>query len=438
MTAPGISTEPGLRPGKRLTICAIGDAGSVHVAARVRCFAEMGHRVYLVSETVGNEPIEGVTQLTPIRPALRLGEARVRRPGDAGRHAVGRAAEHARRAVAFLRLLRRCRPDIVHVHFAYGYLGWLAGLFGARPLVVSVMGGDVLFEEQGQPTPLGRWLTVNLLRRADFITAKSHHLIRTLDELGGFGGKSERIVWGVAPGRFRPQDPAPLRRRLGLAPHRRVILSPRILRPLYRVHLVVEAMAIVRRHCPDALLLVTEYAGDRDYRAEIARLIDRLGLQGCVAFCGQVRYEDMPAYYSLAEIAVAVPSSDGLPQTLLESMACGTPNILSRLARYEEIVRHGESAYFVEPNPADIAAGIIRLLDEPALRARLAERAWHIVRAEADLTAQAARVERRYQELAGAVRPRALRLGALAAAWRDYRRGGAARRGPGVAAKAHP
>src|SRR5207248_11360309 len=175
--------------------------------------------------------------------------------------------------------------------------------------------------------------------------------------------------------------------------------------------------------CPDAVLLLTEYMPDADYRAAIKRRIDELGLAEHVLFCGQVDHAEMPAYYSLAEICVAVPSSDGLPQTLLESMACGTPNILSRLPRYEEIVRHEESAYFVEPNPADIAVGILRLLTDPALHGRISDRAREIVYAEANLAEQADRVEHRYQELAATIRPAVIRPAALLAAWRSYRQG---------------
>ena len=220
-------------------------------------------------------------------------------------------------------------------------------------------------------------------------------------------------------------DASSLRQLLGIVAQRRVILSPKILRPLYRVDLVVEAMALVRERCPDAILLLTEYMPDADYRTAIKRRIDELGLAEHVLFCGQVDHTEMPAYYSLAEICVAVPSSDGLPQTLLESMACGTPNILSRLPRYEEIVHHGESAYFVEPNPGDIADGILRLLTDSALHRRISDRASEIVYAEANLAEQAARVERRYQELADdpptAIGRRRWRLGARVSPGRGWR-----------------
>ncbi|MBV8889992.1 MAG: glycosyltransferase [Alphaproteobacteria bacterium] len=403
-----IRTQPGRTAqaaGKPLTICVVGNAESTHVAARARCFAELGHRVFVITETRSSAGIAGVSELVPSYDT-RLAKAfwfRVLRWISYKLRAG--EVDDAWRILGFVRLLRQCRPDIVHVHFAYSYYGWLAGLLGCRPLAVTVMGGDVLFDEQGAPTATGKALTIGLLRRADYITSKSHHLTAVLDRLGGFGSKAERIVWGISVGRFRRVDAAGLRRELGLSPDRRVILSPKILQPFYRVHLIVEAMVVVARRCPEAVLLITEYLPDAEYKARIVRRIQELGLANHVLFCGRVQHGEMARYYSLADFAVAVPSSDGLPQTLLESMACETPNILTRLPRYEEIVRHESSAYFVEATPGDIAAGIIRMLEDAPLRRKIADTAYNIVRREGDLDEQARRVEHRYQELAASIRP---------------------------------
>jgi glycosyltransferase involved in cell wall biosynthesis len=81
-------------------------------------------------------------------------------------------------------------------------------------------------------------------------------------------------------------------------------------------------------------------------------------------------------------------------------MACGTPSILSRLPRYEEIVSHRASAYFVDATPASIAAGMIELLGNRDLRDEIARRALAIVREQGNLEQQAARVEARFLELA--------------------------------------
>jgi glycosyltransferase involved in cell wall biosynthesis len=414
-------TDEPERQGRPLTIVAVGAGSSTHVARFVQRFAKRGHRVFLFSDSPNPTGIEGVEQLVP---TVRRWIPRVPRP-------LRGALYHGLSALDLLRALRASRPDVVHVYYAYSYYAWVAGLLGCRPLVVTVMGGDVLFAEQGAPGPVGEWLTIRLLRQADYITSQSHFLSGVVERLGGSPAKTERILWGVPPDEFGPRDTADLRRALGLEPESPIILSPKILQPFYRVHLVVEAMAIVRRSIPNAVLVVSEYGADAAYRKQISRRVDELGLGKQVMFVGQIPYEEMPSYYSLAEVSIGIPSSDSMPQALFEAMACGTPTILSRLPRYEEIVQHEESAYFVDPDPEAIAAGIIRILDDTALRKGIAERGRRIVLEQANLDEEAARVEKRYRELVAAIRPRAFSPAALlsagVAAARAYVVAGAAR-----------
>jgi glycosyltransferase involved in cell wall biosynthesis len=323
-------------------------------------------------------------------------------------------------ALDFLYALHRCEPDVVHIHYAYGLYGWLAGLFGSRPLVVTVMGGDVLFEEQGSPSAAGKWLTARLLRQSDYITTQSDFLTAAVDRLGDFGGKTERVLWGVSLDKFRRRDASRLRATLGLKPEARVVLSAKILQPFYRIDLVVEAMAIVRRSCPEAVLVITEYLAEPAYREQIVRRVAELELGEHVVFGGVVADGDMPELYSLSTVSIAVPSSDGMPQALLESLACETPQILTRLSRYEELVQHEESAYFVDPTPESIAEGIVRLLEDEELRSRIALQGRRIVEEQANVDEQAARVERRLRELAATTHPRTFRLSALLSAGIAY------------------
>lgn len=439
-----------------LTICAIGDGVSTHVATRARWFAERGHRVFLLTVLPSPSGIPGVREVDlnaapvvvgaarlvgrfrslfrEVRQASRRGATGTRIPlrragevgspsGSCSRSLVRLVGHRALTGLALLHALRRYKPDVVHVHYADSYYGWIPGLLGARPLVVTVMGSDVAsFEERDHPETAREWLTLRLLREADYITPPSDFLVDVVNRLGDFRDKTERIIWGISLDRFGPRDESDLRRRLGLTSAARVIVSPKILRPFYRIHVLVEAMAIVRRSCPDAVLVMSEYAADPEYRDQIARRIDELDLGKHAVFSGVLADADMPAFYNLADMSIAIPPRDGMPVALFESLACGTPQILSRLPRYEEIVQHEESAYFVDPDPEAIAAGIIRLLDDAALRARIAERGRSIVEQQANIDEQAARVERRFRELAAANRPRTVSLTALCSAATDAMR----------------
>jgi glycosyltransferase involved in cell wall biosynthesis len=398
------------KSSKPLTVLAVGYASSAHVQARVRCFAELGHRVLLVSETPSKSGILGVTELVPAL-SRELRESRTSRLLFwLCRSVLSINPDHVWRAIVFLNYLRTHRPDIVHIHYAYSYYGWMAGVLGCSPLVVTVMGGDILFDEQGMPTAKGKWLTLNLLKRANYITSKSNYLSEALERLAGLGCKTERIFWGIPLDHFRRVDPSGLRAQLGIETNRRVILSPRSFQPMYRIHLLVEAMPHVIACHPESLLLLTEYAVDADYRAKIISRIEDLGLQQHVRLCGSVSHAAMRDYYSMADVAVSVPESDGMPQTLLEAMACGTPNLLVKLQCYEEIVRHEESAYLVEPTAVSIAAGITRLLRCTDLCEKIARNGLAIVSEEADLGEQARRVERRYYQLREQVPRKAVSL----------------------------
>jgi glycosyltransferase involved in cell wall biosynthesis len=261
------------------------------------------------------------------------------------------------------------------------------------------MGGDILFEEQGSPTQIGKLMTLNLLETADFITSKSHHLTAVLERLGGFGNKTKRITWGIPVRKFSRVDPRPLRRALGIGDRTRVVLSPRILQRLYHVHDIVEAMPAVLSACGDVVLVITEYGADPGYKGDIEGRVATLGLSHQVRFVGAVPHDRMVEYYSLADVAVGIPSSDGLPQSLLEGMACSVANILRRLERYEEIVQHEESAYFVEGSIESVAAGVIRLLQDDELRERIQRNARAVVEREGDLDVESALVEERYYRL---------------------------------------
>src|SRR5215813_10692180 len=105
-----------------LTICAIGSSTSTHVVSRVRCFAERGHRVFLISDARAG--IEGVTELVPGEgwPLARAVKAAVER---VGRRPLPNL-RGLRSALGVPGLIRRCRPDVVHVHYAYSPLAWMA------------------------------------------------------------------------------------------------------------------------------------------------------------------------------------------------------------------------------------------------------------------------------------------------------------------------
>jgi len=371
-----------------MRIAMVGNGRTVHALVRGAALQARGHAVRLVT-------------LGPVLPSTGI-EVRTR-PIPA---TLAQACVAAR---SFLRDLREFRPDLLHVHYAGGRLGTLAAFSGLRPLVVTVMGGDVQPEQHlGGLPPLERRATRRLLEQADLLLAKSDALRVEIARFGDFGAKTETVRWGIDVARFRrdPQAAAAWRARLGVAAHDRLVLSPRILRPLYNIHLLVEAWPRVLAQVPQALLLLSEHRADAAYRAQLEARVAALGLGPRVRFIGALDYAEMPGLLSACDASVNLPFSDGLPQSLFEALASETPALLGRLAAYEEVVRNEQEVLLVDLEPQAIAIGLARLLREPGLAARLTRKGLERVRAVASLPREAERVEGFYTRLLAAPRRR--------------------------------
>ncbi len=357
-----------------MRVAVIGNGQSVHVVGRSAALAAHGISIRLVT-------------LGPVLPVTGI-EVRTR--------PIPRSPLAGARALAgFLRDVRSFEPDLLHLHYAGGRLGSLALLTRIRPLVVNVVGGDVLPDQHpGGFSRMAKRATRRILERADALLVKSEGLLPAVAELAEVSGKAHVVRWGIDPRDFFP-DPAGAaawRQRLQLPDEALVVLSPRLLRPLYNIHLIVEAFAEAARSIPQAVLLIAEYGAEDEYRRDLKERIARQDLDRRVRFLGAVPQAEMRGLYSATTAVVMVPSSDGLPQSLFEALACGAPVLLGQLPAYAEIVDEGRSAVFAELNAPSIAAGLGRLLGDGQLRARLAREGRDVVDRKASLPEDVGRV----------------------------------------------
>lgn len=237
------------------------------------------------------------------------------------------------------RAIRKIQPDLIHVFYAYHQLDNLI-LHRFKPLLVTVMGGDILTDQNFKGKK--KWLTKKILEGADIITSKSDFLDRVLRGIGNYAHKTRRVTWGVDTQRFCPGiDVRFLRERWNLELDDIVFFSARNCQPFYNQDLIIKAFAIYQSiHVGKkrAILLISELFPEESYVKRLMGLVKEVGLQDKVHFLGSVIHQEMPAYFNLADIMVAIPRSDGMPQSLYEAMACGTYPILGDLPQYQEMV----------------------------------------------------------------------------------------------------
>ncbi|MBI2760369.1 MAG: glycosyltransferase [Chloroflexi bacterium] len=213
-----------------------------------------------------------------------------------------------------------------------------------------------------------------VIATADAVVAASEHERGLLERLyDADPDRIEVIPCGVDVGTFRPLDRGVCRGRLGLDDGP-VLLFVGRLEPLKGVDLLVQTLPLLPL---ETTLLIA--GGDEraaEYVTELQTLARRLGVADQIRFAGSVQPDELPVYYSAADVC-AVPSfyeSFGL--VALESMACGTPVVASRVGGLPATVRDGENGYLIPwRTPESFAEKIGDLLSDPCLHARMSRAA---------------------------------------------------------------
>jgi glycosyltransferase involved in cell wall biosynthesis len=133
------------------------------------------------------------------------------------------------------------------------------------------------------------------------------------------------------------------------------------------VQYLIDAFArVVQRH-PQAHLLMI---GDGPQMEEIQQKIQELGLSTYITQKTFVPNEDLPALYQSSDVFVLPSLSEGIPRTILESMACGTPIVCTDLPQLVDLVK-GAGLLVPTRNPEAIASAITKIFENPEFASEL-------------------------------------------------------------------
>lgn len=340
--------------GKKIHICYLSDAPTIHTQRWAQAFARRGHKVSVISfrpyEIEGVDVIQvgGVRSLTAVNYLIQAPRIR--------------------------QIINELHVDILHAHYCTSY-GFIGAFSNKHPLVVTAWGSDILVspEESILYRLLIRWV----FNRADLVTSMADHMTKHI--LRRKYVDSEKIItipFGIDINEFNPSYRQNINDRSGL-----LVLSTRRLDRICDIPTFIKAVPIVLKKVPEAKFIV---ASDGPLRQELEAMVTEFNLSKSLTFTGWIPQKDLPRLLADSDIVVSTAISDGNNVSLNEAMACGAFPIATDIPANREWLNHKENGLLFSPGDStSLAKNIICALQNPELRNKAAQINWEIVQKRA-------------------------------------------------------
>ncbi len=122
--------------------------------------------------------------------------------------------------------------------------------------------------------------------------------------------------------------------------------------------------------------------GDGALRGKVEEHLDKTNLNRKVNFVGWIPHNELPKHLNDLKLLVLPSYTEGLPNIMLEAVACGTPVLATAVGAIPDVIKDGETGFIMEDNsPECIARNVIRTLSHPNLE-QIAENAHALVEKE--------------------------------------------------------
>jgi glycosyltransferase involved in cell wall biosynthesis len=218
--------------------------------------------------------------------------------------------------------------DLIDAHYLYpdAVAAEIIARKLKKPCVMTARGSDINLIAEYKYT---RHLIVNAANNCAAVVTVSKALKDKLLELGVREDNVHVLRNGVDLQVFAPMDKRMARDQLGLSG--KVLLSVGRLLELKGHHIALAALPDL----PEYQLLIV---GEGPMADQLRRLAGKLNVTDRVRFVGSIYHDDLAVYFNAADATVLASRYEGIPNVLLESMACGTPVIATDAGGIPEVV----------------------------------------------------------------------------------------------------
>jgi len=274
--------------------------------------------------------------------------------------------------------VKEFKPDVVHIFFGIpdGPVGWALKRVYGLPYLISLRGADVPSDEVkrfAKHYQVLRPIVRGLWQDADAVVAVSNGLREFAFQT------TPDLPIDVIPNAIELSEFTPPLHRNGDGPTRLLFVGR--FNAFKNVEALVKAAARIKEMGVDDFEL--HLVGEGSRRPNVERLIVESGLTRQVKMLGWVERDAIVERYRQADVFVTATTWEGMPNTVLEGMACGLPVVATRASGLEELVHDGVNGYLVDVNDVEaLARRMAALITNPHERQRMGKESRKIAERE--------------------------------------------------------
>lgn len=294
--------------------------------------------------------------------------------------------------------IREIKADVINAHYLSGF-GWLAVFFPNAPVVLTVWGGDVFEEPRKFPFNI---LNPLALRLSSKITVHSEYMKNYLvDKWNIPKSKVWKGGFGIDKNIFNDKESHDYwLRKLDIKKNQQTILHLRFLQPVYNPLTVLNAWFKLNLINKNTVLLLLGYRGDKIIKQKIESLVKKQKLAHKIRFIETLNSTDLASLMKSVNLGVCIPSSDGMPISLWEAMACGCPLVVSDLPQYDKLIQQNKNGLRVRVKSVkETTQAMSKILTDQKLAQNLSEGGIKEAKKIPTVTNEMKRVKRLFEEL---------------------------------------
>ncbi len=262
-----------------------------------------------------------------------------------------------------LKLERNFKPDIVLGYFLHPD-GWAANMAARYLRVPSVLmsgGTDVRLLTQA---PSRKAKIQQTLSQTERLIVVSRELMERAEDLGMQKEKIDVVYRGIDRNCFQPQSRADARAKLKIAEQAVVVLWVGRFEAVKNPGLLLEAAIGWKQLWKQHLRI--KLIGDGSLRRELLVRARQLGLEDVLEILPSMNQSQLSLYYNAANVTALTSRSEGIPNVLLESIACDTPFVATNVGGVSEIASPNIDCLVPSEDSNSLCAAVVASIERTA------------------------------------------------------------------------